>query len=198
MTISRVRSCPPRTTAPRTAATKARANVPANQVEPFPPIGARHAVKAAWTNKRVLKFLPYDDMPNPLPQQSRGRSADRAPRLSYLPRLNRRSPSLAATFGSHSGRSKDIMSGPSENRCRAIALGRVNSFSPSSPWIRPKPESPTPPKGRDGKPAKDNTELTLAIPLRTRRGGGVAPLFSRTAAPRTDGHPAGLFFSSSP
>src|SRR3954447_11579475 len=75
MTISRVRSWPPRTTAPSRAATPASANVTNNQVEPCAPTGARNPVKAACTNRRVLKFLPYDDMPNPLPQRSGGRSA---------------------------------------------------------------------------------------------------------------------------
>src|SRR4051794_41929408 len=90
------------------------------------------------------------------------------------------------------------MSGPIENRCRAIALGRVNSFSPSSPWMRPKPESPTPPNGRDGKPAKDNTELTLAIPLRTRRAGADARLFPENPAPRPDDDPVAFSIASSP
>ena len=35
-------------------------------------------------------------------------------------------------------------------RRRVIALARANSRSPSSPWMRPKPESPTPPNGSVG------------------------------------------------
>ena len=49
-----------------------------------------------------------------------------------------------------------------------IALARVNSFRPSSPWIRPKPESPTPPNGRDGTDAKAMTEFMLVMPERMR------------------------------
>src|SRR3954464_5935640 len=84
MTSSLVRSWPPRTTAPSSAAPAASPNVTINQVEPCAPTGARNPVKAACTNRRVLKFLPYDDMPNPLPQQSRGRSADGPPRLRVV------------------------------------------------------------------------------------------------------------------
>ena len=50
-----------------------------------------------------------------------------------------------------------------------IALARVNSLSPSSPWIRPKPLSPTPPKGSAGTEAKVSTELIDVMPLRIRR-----------------------------
>ena len=35
-------------------------------------------------------------------------------------------------------------------RCRVIDLGRVNYRRPSAPWMRPKPESPTPPNGSAG------------------------------------------------
>ena len=49
------------------------------------------------------------------------------------------------------GRSKLISDGPGiANRCRAIACGRVNSCSPSAPWMRPMPDSPTPPNGSAG------------------------------------------------
>ena len=64
-----------------------------------------------------------------------------------------------------------------------IALARVNSLSPSSPWIRPKPDSPTPPNGSDGNPANDSTELTLVMPLRSRRAASYPRLFANTAAP---------------
>ena len=32
-------------------------------------------------------------------------------------------------------------------RCRVMAFARANSRSPSAPWIRPNPDSPTPPNG---------------------------------------------------
>ena len=55
-----------------------------------------------------------------------------------------------------------------------IALARVNSLSPSSPWIRPNPESPTPPKGSAGTEANVSTELIDVIPLRIRRARSMA------------------------
>ena len=45
-------------------------------------------------------------------------------------------------------------------RCRVIALARLNSRSPSAPWIRPKPESPLPPNGSAGTLANVITALT--------------------------------------
>ncbi len=64
-----------------------------------------------------------------------------------------------------------------------IALARANSRSPSSPWMRPKPESPTPPNGSAPTPAYDRTELTLAIPDRIRRAIASPPVRAKTAAP---------------
>ncbi len=58
-----------------------------------------------------------------------------------------------------------------------IALARVNSLSPSSPWIRPKPLSPTPPKGSAGTEAKVSTEFTDVMPLRIRRARSIARAF---------------------
>ena len=55
-----------------------------------------------------------------------------------------------------------------------IALARVNSLSPSSPWIRPNPLSPTPPKGSAGTDAKVSTEFTEVMPLRIRRARSIA------------------------
>ena len=54
-------------------------------------------------------------------------------------------------------------------RCRVIALGRVNSRSPSAPWIRPNPDSPTPPNGSAGTIANPSTELIEVIPVRSDR-----------------------------
>src|SRR3954453_6773964 len=95
MTSSRVLPWPLRTTPPMRAAPAASANVTMSQVDPPAPIGARNPVKAACTNRRVLKFLPYDDMPNPLPQQSRGRSADGPPRLRVVGSLAPVEPQVA-------------------------------------------------------------------------------------------------------
>ena len=67
------------------------------------------------------------------------------------------------------GRLKLIRLTGSANRWRVIALARVNSLSPSSPWMRPKPLSPTPPKGSAGTEAKVSTEFTDVMPLRIRR-----------------------------
>src|SRR5690242_9315751 len=52
-------------------------------------------------------------------------------------------------------------------RCLVIDLARLNSRSPSAPWIRPKPESPTPPNGSDGTVAYAITELIDVMPLRS-------------------------------
>jgi len=59
-------------------------------------------------------------------------------------------------------------------RCRVMALGRVNSRSPSAPWIRPNPDSPTPPNGRAGTVANPTTELTEVIPVRSPRAAVMA------------------------
>src|SRR3981189_2967056 len=66
-------------------------------------------------------------------------------------------------------RAKDVSSIIGLNFCRVIALAKVNSFRPSGPWMRPKPDWPTPPNGSAGTPAKDTTELIDVIPERTRR-----------------------------
>ena len=70
------------------------------------------------------------------------------------------------------------------NRCRAIALAKVNSLSPSGPWIRPKPESPTPPKGSDGMAAKVITPLTAVMPERMREASSMPRAFEKTVEPR--------------
>ena len=61
------------------------------------------------------------------------------------------------------------------NFCAVMALGRANSRSPSAPWIRPKPESPDPPNGRAGMPAKARNALTDTMPTSS---------FSARARPR--------------
>src|SRR5579859_639839 len=70
-------------------------------------------------------------------------------------------------------------------RCRVMALARVNSRSPSAPWIRPNPDSPTPPNGRAGTVANPITELTDVIPVRSDRAADMAARRSRanTAEP---------------
>lgn len=64
-------------------------------------------------------------------------------------------------------------------RWREMALGRVNSREPSAPWMRPNPESPTPPNGSAGTPAKEMTELTAVIPDRIARASSIARRASR-------------------
>ena len=80
-------------------------------------------------------------------------------------------------------RSNRVTSTTDGKRCRVIAFDRANSRSPSSPWIRPKPESPTPPKGSAPTPQKVSTELTLAIPDRSRRAISSPRPREKTAAP---------------
>ena len=55
------------------------------------------------------------------------------------------------------------------NRCRVIECGRANSRRPSAPWMRPNPESPTPPNGNAEIQAKPSTEFTEVAPARMRR-----------------------------
>ena len=70
-------------------------------------------------------------------------------------------------------------------RCRVIDLGLLNSRSPSAPWIRPKPESPTPPNGSDGTVAYAITELIEVMPLRSARAVSMAffAFLANTAEP---------------
>ena len=56
----------------------------------------------------------------------------------------------AASPVAAAGRRNDVSGTGRAKRCRVIALARVNSRSPSAPWIRPKPDSPTPPNGSSG------------------------------------------------
>jgi anti-anti-sigma factor len=70
-------------------------------------------------------------------------------------------------------------------RCLVIALGRENSRRPSAPWIRPNPDSPTPPNGSAGTATKPSTEFTDVIPVRSDRAAFMAARRSRekTAEP---------------
>ena len=70
------------------------------------------------------------------------------------------------------------------NRLRATDCGRVNARSPSSPWTRPNPESPTPPNGSAGMPANAITELTETMPHRSRAAISAPPFLANTVAPR--------------
>jgi hypothetical protein len=63
-------------------------------------------------------------------------------------------------------------------------LGAGELAEAVGPWMRPKPDSPTPPQGSDGTPAKVSTELTLAMPERTARAMRSARRPANTAAPR--------------
>jgi hypothetical protein len=64
-------------------------------------------------------------------------------------------------------------------RCRVIALARLNSRSPSAPWMRPNPDSPTPPNGSAGTIANPSTELIEVIPDRSPRAAVMAAERSR-------------------
>src|SRR6478609_2199707 len=64
-------------------------------------------------------------------------------------------------------------------RCRVMALGLENSRSPSAPWIRPNPDSPTPPNGKAGTIANPITEFTEVIPVRSDRAAAMAAERSR-------------------
>ena len=64
-------------------------------------------------------------------------------------------------------------------RCRVMALARANSRSPSAPWIRPNPDSPTPPNGSAGTIANPSTELIEVIPDRSERAAVMAAERSR-------------------
>ena len=66
---------------------------------------------------------------------------------------------------------------------RSPAHARANSRKPSSPWIRPNPESPTPPNGNRGSVTNDNTELTETMPVRMRRARSMARERPNTAPP---------------
>src|SRR5689334_2017770 len=65
----------------------------------------------------------------------------------------------------------------------AVDLVRQNSRMPSSPWIRPNPDSPIPPNGKDGMPAKPITEFTLVIPARIWSASSRALAEHRRAEP---------------
>ena len=80
---------------------------------------------------------------------------------------------------SRSVRPNDVRLISGRIRCRVIALARVNSRSPSAPWIRPNPDSPTPPNGSAGTIANPSTELTEVIPARNQRAAAMAAERSR-------------------
>ena len=123
---------------------------------------------------RALAGWLEDGAPEPVPAPLAGHRFRHLPPRPVEPaaadagRLSRarapaRSPSPAGR--SARGGAAKLSSGVgSAYFCRVIALARVNSLSPSSPWMRPKPESPTPPKGRPGTDANAMTELTLVMP----------------------------------
>jgi hypothetical protein len=77
--------------------------------------------------------------------------------------------SLTSRSVSASVRRKVVVRSTGLIRCRVIALARENSRSPSAPWIRPNPDSPTPPNGSAGTATNDITELTEVIPARRAR-----------------------------
>src|SRR3954469_18531956 len=75
-----------------------------------------------------------------------------------------------------------------EKRWRVMALARANSRRPSAPWMRPKPESPTPPNGSAGTAAKAITALIEVIPPPTRPAA--RPPGAREGDPGVErGHP---------
>jgi hypothetical protein len=82
-------------------------------------------------------------------------------------------------------RPNDVRLTSGRHRCLVIALGRVNSRRPSAPWIRPNPDSPTPPNGSAGTVANPITELMEVIPLRSDRAAvrAAEESFANTAEP---------------
>src|SRR5689334_24684566 len=77
--------------------------------------------------------------------------------------------SLSALLSVLASRANDVSIMIGFMRWRVIALAYVNSLRPSGPWMRPKPDCPTPPNGRPGTAANAMTELTDVMPERTRR-----------------------------
>src|SRR5215475_15486900 len=71
-------------------------------------------------------------------------------------------------------------------RCLVIDCDLANSRSPSAPWIRPKPDSPTPPNGSDGTLSTVSAEFTDAIPVRSDLAARMAAFLflENTLAPR--------------
>jgi hypothetical protein len=86
---------------------------------------------------------------------------------------------------SRSERPNDVRLTSGRHRCLVMALGRVNSRRPSAPWIRPNPDSPTPPNGNAGTVANPITELMEVIPLRSDRAAesAAARSLANTAEP---------------
>ena len=72
-----------------------------------------------------------------------------------------------------------VRSSSGRHRCRVIALARPNSRSPSAPWIRPNPDSPTPPNGSAGTVTNPTTEFTDVIPVRSPRAAAMEAERSR-------------------
>src|SRR3954453_6262504 len=139
-------------------------------------------------NKRVLSAWVDDcDIPDPSVRNAQdGIGSSTAPverQPQFLRRPKRQLSTRSIIDGSHHGRSNAIISTGTEYFTFAIDLARVNSFSPSAPWMRPKPDSPTPPNGKAGNPANDRAELTLAMPLRNRRAASYPRFLPKTAAP---------------
>ncbi len=86
-----------------------------------------------------------------------GREVTRGGRAAAAP------PGRVGAWSRACGRSSASATG-SANRWRVMALARANSRRPSAPWIRPKPDSPTPPNGSAGANAKAHTALMLVMP----------------------------------
>jgi hypothetical protein len=84
------------------------------------------------------------------------------------------------------GTLKEVSATGGANRCTVVDCTEVKARSPSSPWIRPKPESREPPNGSAGTAAKPSTEFTDTAPARSRAAiaAPVRPLRQNTAAPR--------------
>jgi len=82
--------------------------------------------------------------------------------------------SVTIRFISRSVRPNVVSAISGRIRCRVMALGRENSRSPSAPWIRPNPDSPTPPNGSAGTIANPSTELIEVIPDRNERAAAIA------------------------
>ena len=92
----------------------------------------------------------------------------------------------------------NVIPGSSDGARRTVtALDRANSRSPSSPWIRPKPESPIPPNGSVPIPTKVSVEFTATMPVRSRRAIRTALALPKTAPPSPYGTALALLIASS-
>ncbi len=82
------------------------------------------------------------------------------------------------------GRSNVVTFSGAGKRTIVTLRGHANSRRPSSPWMRPKPESRTPPKGSSGTIANEIAELMLTQPADSCSAISRPCAELNTAAPR--------------